>query len=108
MVGYRYMFLILQYFEDYPNLNEVVSINPNLIWAVAIYPNVYNICKSEWTSFTLPRSNFQYYPSLSETVSITQIRFEAIGICSNVSDDNQIPLKLLHITQSEWSFLKLP
>jgi len=46
MMGYHYMFLILQYFKVYPNLNEVVSINANLIWAVAIYPNVYNICKS--------------------------------------------------------------
>jgi len=43
------MFQILKYFEVYPNLNEVVSINPNLIWAVVIYPNAYNInmCKSE-------------------------------------------------------------
>jgi len=30
-------------------LKEVVSIGSNLIWAVAIYPNIYNICKSEWT-----------------------------------------------------------
>jgi len=56
MVGYHCMILILQYFEVYPHLNEVVSINPNLIWAAAIYPNVYNICKSEWISSTLPRS----------------------------------------------------
>jgi len=56
MMGYLCMFPILQHFEVYPNLNEVVSVGPNLIWAVAIYPNVYNICKSEWTSWTLPRS----------------------------------------------------
>jgi len=43
MVGYHHMFLILLYFEVYPNLNEVVSISPNFIWAVAIYPNVYNM-----------------------------------------------------------------
>jgi len=47
MVGYHYMFLIFTYLEVYPNLNELVSISPNFIWAVAIYPNVYNICKSE-------------------------------------------------------------
>jgi len=47
MVGYHYKFLILQCFEVYPNLNEVVSSNRNLIWAVAIYPNVFNIRKSE-------------------------------------------------------------
>jgi len=41
MLGYHHMFLILQYVEVYPNLNEVISINPSLIWAVAIYPNVY-------------------------------------------------------------------
>jgi len=40
MMSCHYMFLILQYFEVYPILNEVVSINPNLIWAVAIHPNV--------------------------------------------------------------------
>jgi len=43
MVGYHYMFLILKCFEVYPNLNEVVSISLNLIWAVAICPNVYNM-----------------------------------------------------------------
>jgi len=43
MVSYHYMFLILKYFEVYPNLNKVVSISPNLIWAVAIYPYVYNM-----------------------------------------------------------------
>jgi len=47
MVGFHYMFLILQYFEVYPNFNEIVSVKPNLIWAVRINPNVYNICKSE-------------------------------------------------------------
>jgi len=47
MVGYQCMFLVLKYFEVYPNLNEVVSISLNLIWAVASYQNVYNICKSE-------------------------------------------------------------
>jgi len=47
MVGYHYKFIILQYFEFYPNLNEVGSVNANLIWIVAIYPNFYNICKSE-------------------------------------------------------------
>jgi len=35
------MFLIIKYFEVYPNLNEVVSISPYVIWAVALYPNVY-------------------------------------------------------------------
>jgi len=47
MVGYHYKFIILQYFEFYSNLNEVGSVNANLIWIVAIYPNFYNICKSE-------------------------------------------------------------
>jgi len=47
MVGYHYMFLIFKYFEVHPNLNVVVSVIPNVIWAVAIYPNVYNICKSD-------------------------------------------------------------
>jgi len=42
MVDYHYRFLIFKYFKVYPNLNEVVSISPNLIGAVAIYPNVYN------------------------------------------------------------------
>jgi len=37
------MFLILKYFEVYPNLNNVVSLGPNLIWVVAIYPNVSNM-----------------------------------------------------------------
>jgi len=41
------MFLIFKYFDVYQNVNEVVLISPNLIWAVAFYPNVYNICKSE-------------------------------------------------------------
>jgi len=41
------MFLIFEYIYLYPDLNEVVSIGPNLTWAVGIYPNVYNICKSE-------------------------------------------------------------
>jgi len=31
-------------------LNEVVSVVPNLIWAVAISPNIYYVCKSEWNS----------------------------------------------------------
>jgi len=43
MVSYHCLFLILKYFEVYPNLNEVVSISPNLIWAVAIYLNVYTM-----------------------------------------------------------------
>jgi len=73
MVVYHYMFLILQYFKVYPYLNEIVFINPNLIWDVAIYPNFYDICKSERTSPTLPRS-IQQHPSFNETVSITQIR----------------------------------
>jgi len=34
------MFLILKISK--PNLNEVVSISPYLIWAVGIHPNVYN------------------------------------------------------------------
>jgi len=44
-MGYLHMFLILKYFHVYPNLNEVISISPqtNLIWAVGIYPNVYNM-----------------------------------------------------------------
>jgi len=37
------MFLILKYFEVYPNLYDITSISPNLIWAVAIHPNVYNM-----------------------------------------------------------------
>jgi len=56
MVGYHCIFLILQYLQVYPNLNELVSIHPNLIWAVAIQSNVYSIRKSERTSSTLPRS----------------------------------------------------
>jgi len=47
MVGYHYIFLIFKYFEVYPDLNEVVSVSSNLIWAVAIFPNVYNTCNSE-------------------------------------------------------------
>ena len=45
MVSYHHMFLILKYFEVYLNLNEIVSpkTSPNLIWAVAIYPNIYNM-----------------------------------------------------------------
>ena len=43
MVGDHHMFLILKRFEVYPNFNEVVPISPNLIWAVAIYPNVPNM-----------------------------------------------------------------
>jgi len=44
-MSYLRMFLILKYFHVYPNLNEVISISPktNLIWAVAIYSNVYNM-----------------------------------------------------------------
>jgi len=38
---------------------------------------VYNICKSEWTSSTLPIS-FQQYPSLNDTLSITQIRLKLL------------------------------
>jgi len=36
MVAYHYMFIILQYFKVYPNLEWFVSINPNLIGAVEI------------------------------------------------------------------------
>jgi len=34
-------------FQLYPNLNEVVSVGPILIGAVAMCSNIYNICKSE-------------------------------------------------------------
>ena len=69
MVGYHYMLLILKYFKVYPNLNEVVSTSPNLIWAVAIYPNVYHM-HIEWTSSTPdPSNSTQVWVKLS----ITQI-----------------------------------
>jgi len=55
MVGYHYMFLILKRFLLYPNFNEVVLIVPNLIWAVVIRSNIYNIYKSEWNSSNLSR-----------------------------------------------------
>jgi len=57
MVSFHYTFLILKYFYLYPNLNEVVSIDPNLIWALVICPHIYDICrpKSEWNSSKFPR-----------------------------------------------------
>ena len=42
-----YIFLIIKCFQLYPNLNEVVSVDPILIWAIIICSNIYNICKSE-------------------------------------------------------------
>ena len=78
MVSYHCLFLILKYFEVYPNLNEVVSMSPNLIWAVAIYLNVYTmqiwinlfyftqifpiVPKFEWNCFN--------YPNLIEFVEL--------------------------------------
>ena len=47
------MFLIFKCFLLYPNLNEVVSIGPNLSWALVICPNVYNICKSECETLSI-------------------------------------------------------
>jgi len=46
MVVYHYMFLIFKYFKVYPILNGVVSISPNVISAVGIYP-IKITCKSE-------------------------------------------------------------
>jgi len=34
-------------FLTHPNLNDVASIGPILIWAVVICSNIYNICKPE-------------------------------------------------------------
>jgi len=34
-------------FLTHPNLNDVGSVGPMLIWAVVICSNIYNICKSE-------------------------------------------------------------
>jgi len=114
MVDYHYMFLIFKCFWLYPNLNEVVSIGSNLIWAVVICPNIYNnlVCKSEWNSSNVPRW-FQLYPGLNEAVSITQNMIESVGICLNVSNCKQIWIKFLHITRFEmklnwiWSSPKL-
>jgi len=41
------MFLIFKCYFVYPNFNEVVSIGSNLIWTVAICPNIYNISRGE-------------------------------------------------------------
>jgi len=91
IVGYHYMFLILKCFWLYSNLNEVVSVGSNLIRAVVIWPNIYNIPrmqiwmkhfqfaqmvpivpKFEWSSFN--------YPNM----------IEAVGICPNVCNCMQI------------------
>jgi len=72
IVSYHHMFLILKCFLLYPNLNEVVSVGPMLIWAVVICSDICSICKSEWHSSNLPRW-FSLYQRLNEALSITQI-----------------------------------
>ena len=42
-------------FLTHPNLNDVGSVGPMLIWAVVICSNIYNICKSEWHTSNLTR-----------------------------------------------------
>jgi len=79
MVSYHCMFLIFKCFQLYPNLNEVVSIGPNLICVVVICPNIYNIC------------------NLNET----------LPICPDCSNCTQVLMKLFQLTkydQSCWNF----
>ena len=87
MVGYHYMFLILNCFLVYTNLNEVVSIGSNLIWTVVICPNIYNISRmqSERNSSNLPRW-FQLYPlpKFERSYFNYPNMIEAVGICPNV------------------------
>jgi len=47
MVSYHYMFLTFKCFLVYPDLNEVVSIGSNLIWAVVTCPNIYNMSRMQ-------------------------------------------------------------
>jgi len=72
MVSYHYIFQILKCFWRYPNLNEVLSVGPILIWAVVICSYIYNICKSDWRFSNLPKW-FWLYQSLNETLSIAKI-----------------------------------
>jgi len=84
-------------YRSYPNLNEVVSVVPNFIWAVVICPNIYNIANLNET-----------LPICSDGANCTQVwtklfqlpnMIEAVGIFPNVSNCMQISMKHLYITQ---------
>ena len=86
MVGYHHMFLIVQYFKVYSNLNEVFSINPNLIWVVAIYPNVY----------ANPNEPLLIYPDLFNGTQVRKLGFVTFNYPVSVT---QIRLRLLEFAQ---------
>jgi len=86
------MLLILQYFEVYPNLNEVISMNLNLIWAVAIYP--------VWKNPFYFTQIFPIVPKFYKNCFNYPNSIEAVGIYPNISDCIQMSMKLLYITQS--------
>jgi len=80
------MFLIVQYFKVYSNLNEVFSINPNLIWVVAIYPNVY----------ANPNEPLLIYPDLFNGTQVRKLGFVTFNYPVSVT---QIRLRLLEFAQ---------
>jgi len=105
MVAYQNMFVIIKCFYLHPNLNEVVSIGSNLIWAAVICPNIFTTSRMQiWMKL------FQF----AQMVPIVPSRFNypnmsaAVGICPNASNFMQIWMKVLYIAHIEIKLFEVP